>query len=260
MKAWQIFVHSWRQVFGNLGAALQVSVIPYLIGQAALFGSGLHNYPTPEALQAAMQSGQLNPGVAFAVGLVSGVMSLWIAVAWHRFVLTEERGGVVPQFHADRILGYFGKGLAIGLMIVIPALILLMAGAVVATALIGPDPAALASSPAKLFVAQLVPLVFLLPVGVLMTRLSAMLPGAALRAGVPIFSGWEATRGESWVLLGVVGLTFGLGLILQAPLFFIQSPLLIFVWSGLTGWISLMLGASVLTTLYGHYIEKRALV
>jgi hypothetical protein len=260
MKAWQIFVHSWRQVFGNLGPALQVSAIPYLIGQAALFGSGLHNYPTPEALQTAIQSGQLNPGLAFAVGLVSGVMSLWIAVAWHRFVLTEERGGVVPVFHADRVLGYFGKGLGIGLMMVIPALVLLMLGAVVAGGLIGPDPAALANSPGKLLVAQLVPLIFLLPVGVLMTRLSAMLPGAALKSGVPILSGWEATRGQGWVLLGVVVLTFGLGLILQLPLFFIQSGLLAFVWSSVTGWISLMLGASVLTTLYGHYIERRGLV
>ncbi|GHC50581.1 hypothetical protein [Neogemmobacter tilapiae] len=260
MKAWQIFVHSWRQVFGNFGAALQVSVIPYLIGQAALFGSGLHNYPTAEALQAAMDSGQLNPGLAFAVGVVSGVMSLWIAVAWHRFVLTEERGGVVPVFHADRVLGYFGKGLGIGLMIVIPALLLLMLGAVVGHALFRVDPSTLATSPGKFLLAQLVPLIFLLPVGVLMTRLSAMLPGAALKPGVPILSGWEATKGESGVMLGVVGLTFGLALILQVPLFFIQNSFLVFVWGTITGWISLMLGASVLTTLYGHYIEKRALV
>jgi hypothetical protein len=31
------------------------------------------------------------------------------------------------------------------------------------------------------------------------------------------------------------------------------------IWQCVFGWISVMVGLSVLTTLYGHYIEKRAL-
>ena len=43
MKAWQIFTHSLRQVFGNMGAAVRVSLIPYLalIVAAIVLGGGM---------------------------------------------------------------------------------------------------------------------------------------------------------------------------------------------------------------------------
>lgn len=31
------------------------------------------------------------------------------------------------------------------------------------------------------------------------------------------------------------------------------------IWLLLTGWVKIMVGASVLTTIYGYYVEKRAI-
>jgi hypothetical protein len=47
-------------------------------------------------------------------------------------------------------------------------------------------------------------LVVYVPLAVVGMRLGTMLPGAALEPGVPVFSGWEATRGATLTILGVV--------------------------------------------------------
>ncbi|MFD1807815.1 hypothetical protein ACFSHQ_05610 [Gemmobacter lanyuensis] len=51
MKAWQIFVHSIRQVFGNLPEALQISGLIYLAQMAAsiAMGAAPNLMGTPEA-------------------------------------------------------------------------------------------------------------------------------------------------------------------------------------------------------------------
>ena len=57
---------------------------------------------------------------------------------------------------------------------------------------------------------------------------------------------------------GVTGL---IGLVLGAPLALMPTgSLFALLWGGAAGWVQLMVSASILTTLYGHYIEKRPLV
>ena len=71
-----------------------------------------------------------------------------------------------------------------------------------------------------------------------------------------------ATKGEAGALVVVTVLSIALALVLNMPQQFILEagsvPALI--WQLISGWIVLMVGISVLTTLYGHYIEKRELV
>lgn len=253
MKGWLIFVHSVRQVFGNLNAALRVSALLYLVqvaAQVVLIGNLMD---ISDADRRAMIAADEFPVVGFAVYLLIAVITgLWIAVGWHRYVLTEERPGLLPPFHGDRMLGYLGKGLLIGLILIVP-----LVGLGLILAMIGPG-LVMGGPVASLTVLTLV---VYLPIGILITRLSTMLPGAALRAGVPISAGWNATKGE---FVPILVLTLASGLLLWLPqpigaLLFGRDNLLAFIWDTLVNWPILMIGISVMTTLYGHYIEKRAL-
>ena len=92
-------------------------------------------------------------------------------------------------------------------------------------------------------------------------RLSASLPGAALENGAGIGDTWRATEGTlgtflmATVLLVVLGVLLGLlmGVLMLIPVigFLIYIAL---------QWFLTMFTLSLLTTVYGYYIEKRELV
>lgn len=258
MKAWQIFVHSVRQVFGNLEAALRVSGLLYLaqvVMQFVILGTLLMK--TEAERQAMIEAGQF-PWISMAIFfLVAAIGGLWIAVGWHRYVLTEERPGLVPPFHGDRILGYFGKGLLIGLIMIIPTLIVGIVAGGVAAVFFRPDRGGV-----NIIALTAGAYLVMLPIVVVLARLSTMLPGAALQAGVPVLSGWEATKGETGTFVALVVIWAVIAGLIQliGAYAFGSFFLLAAAWQVLSGWAILMVGISILTTLYGHYIEKRPLV
>ena len=96
MLGLEIFVHSVKMVLRNLTQALQISVVPALIGGFLaiglffLFGIPFEEFNSetngfPEGVTAASFTGFL----LCLMAVVFGVM-LWIVVSWHRFVLLEE--------------------------------------------------------------------------------------------------------------------------------------------------------------------------
>jgi hypothetical protein len=239
VKAWQIFVHSVRQVFGNLEAALRVSGLLYLaqvVMQFVILGTLLMK--TEAERQAMIEAGRFPWASMMIFFLVAGIGGLWMAVGWHRYVLTEERPGLVPPFHGDRILGYFGKGLLIGLIMIIPSIIVGAIGGALASAVMSSD------SGFHPVAATLLLYVVILPVGVLMLRLSAMLPGAALQAGVPVFSGWEATKGETGTFVALVVIWAVIAGLMQIIGAYAFGGFFIFamVWQVLSDWVLLMVG------------------
>ena len=148
------------------------------------------------------------------------------------------------------MLGYFGAMIAMFLVFgLLVAGTLLVAS--LATRLIGNG--ALLS---------VVPAVFLVLAGGLMLRLSTVLAGFALEPGHRLIEGWEATRGQSlgfFLLALIVGVAIN---VVQAVTVALLSgtPLLFIAVSFLVQWVVTMVGISILTTLYGHFIQKRALV
>lgn len=251
MKGWLILRHSLRQVFGNLNGALRVSLVLYLAQGVIglLLGVG------------AMSMGA-SPNMGMGAGFLGGVLiaaiaavisGLWIAVAWHRYVLLGEEGGVIPTFRGDRIWAYFLRGLGYGIILAVVALVW---GAVVGF-VIG---SLMASSPVVGMV--LMGLLVYLPVLVIGFRMTADLPAMALGTNSEFLSGWKATEGQTAdiavlaLILVVAAIVIG---ILGFLVFGALGPLA-FVWQLVIGWVQMMVGASILTTLYGHYIEKRELV
>jgi hypothetical protein len=251
----RIFLHSLRQVFGNLGGALQVSGVLMLVQFAVTLTVGRPMAADQEMMRQMMQ-GQLPWGRILLAALISTVLWLWIVVGWHRYILLNERPGLIPALRFDRMLGYLGKSLLIGLILLPLALILGFVGGGIASGMV--------QNGGKVIPALLVMgLLVYVPLATVGMRLATMLPGAALEPGVSVFSGWEATRGATLTILGVVVLSVFLAAALDffGPRLF-ENPMSVpaLVYELIKQWITAMVGASILTTLYGHYIEKRPLV
>jgi len=210
-----------------------------------------------DTMRQMMMQGQMPWGRFVLVALVSTLLWLWIVVGWHRYILLNEQPKLVPTFRADRMLGYFGKSILIGLILLPLGFVLGFVGGGVASGLVH-------GSGGNLFPALIVmALLVYVPLATVGTRLATMLPGAALEPGVPVFSGWEATRGATVTILGVVALSAIFTVILDfigARLFSSPGSVPALIYELVMQWVVAMVGASILTTLYGHYVEKRPLV
>lgn len=242
----RIFLHSVRLVFGQLNGALRVSALLYLISTA--IGLIALMIFMPKIVFGETTS---LPWEVVIVSIATCVLYLWIAVGWHRFVLMDEapKSVVVPQFHGDRMLAYFGRILQMAL---IGALVGLVFGlAAVGMGLISPIIGMIGMF--GLFMALMV----------VAYRLAPVFPAAAIGRPVNVGEAWAATSGASGtiILLAVISVIATMILDLPLQLFMGMSagvPLVI-IWSSITGWIKLMVGVSIMTTLYGVYVEKRAI-
>lgn len=242
MKAWAIFVHSVRQVFGNLGAALRVSVVPFLLvlviagGAMALGMQGSGGMMSP-----AMVLPMLLIVAIYVVALVS------IAVNWHRHILLAEPVGWVPALRGGLVLAYLGR-------VILVALAMAVVG-MVAFGLV------MAVSGQQVGVGVVLGVPVLLGMLTLNWRLSAALPGAAVEGGHGLADALAATRGQWPTLLALSAIYLGAAVavgLLVGLLSFI--PVIGALVELAANWAGMMVGLSVLTTLYGHYIEGRPLV
>ncbi len=246
MKGWKIFVHSVRLVLNNIGPALQVSLVLYLVqvaNQLVLFLN-----PPVETVEGFPVMTPGMAGTSALLGLLSIVASLWIAVAWHRYVLAEEAPqGWLPRWHGSNMLGYLGRSILIGLLI---ALAVLVASVPAGLVMVG--------------VPSLAGVMFLGLVGLagyLFFRLGVMLPAAAMGRPMKLTEAWAATRDSDGAVVLLALIVIAASVIVQAPSWLNASPASVvnLVYVVVTGWFATIIGISVLTTLYGHYVEGRAI-
>ena len=247
MKGWQIFKHSFNLVIANLEQALKLSLVLYLV-QSAYTIYAFFNPPETIELEGTGIP-VMDPGDMFAallLGLVAIIASLWIAVAWHRYALTgEQASGWVPSFHGSEMMGYLGRSLLIGVLI-----ILAIFAASIPIGLLSVGLPALAG---------MLSLVLIGLGAYLFFRLGVMLPAAALGEKLRLTDAWDATRNESATILTLAMIVVGGSIILQLPSFFNDDPTSVInvVYSLVVNWFATMIGISVLTTLYGHFVERR---
>ena len=247
MKSVDIFVHSVRQVFGNLPAALRISGVLFAVQAVASLAIG----PLDPA---AIETGEVSIVGLLLVMVITLVSSLWIAVAWHRYVLLQEQpGAVVPAFRGDRVAGYFGYSVLIGLILIPVAMMLGVVVGVVAASIVGPEP--------TLGAAIIVGLLVYVPLVMIGYRLSVVLPATALGEPLGLGAAWIATKDEAVTMLGLALISVACAIAVQVPVMFLlgDGPLAI-VWQISAQWVVVMVGASILTTLYGHYVQNRALL
>ncbi|MBU2960651.1 hypothetical protein KO516_07440 [Citreicella sp. C3M06] len=237
---WKLFLHSVRMVLDNLGVALRLSALLYLVQMA--FTVFLFVTPDDSLQQPTAGTVELLLLSIFAV-----VASLWIAVGWHRFVLTgEEPAGFVPRWHGSEMLSYFGRSLLIGFM-------LIALGSVIAGLVLG-----IGSSPA------LIGLMTFGLVGLgsyIFFRVGLVLPASAMGKRMKMRESWDATSGDSTALLQLALIVIGAKLLIEIPGMIdgnTTGPISL-IYGLVIDWFVTMFGVSLLTTLYGVFIEGRRL-
>ena len=90
-------------------------------------------------------------------------------------------------------------------------------------------------------------------------RLGVMLPAAAMGEKLTLSEAWTATKGESSTILTFALIVVGASIVIQLPSWFNDNPASVVnvVYSLVVNWFATIIGISVLTTLYGHFVEKR---
>ncbi|EPX82451.1 hypothetical protein [Salipiger mucosus] len=242
MKGWRIFLHSARMVIDNLGAALRVSMVLYLV-QVASQLTFFVNAPMAGEQPTAVPEGL---GLQLTLSIFALLASLWIAVAWHRYVLTGELpAGLLPRWHGSEIARYFGQSLLIGLVVILAALAAGVVIGLVATAVPGFG---------GVLIFGLLGLC-----SYLFFRLGLVLPAAALGRRMTIGESWAATRDDDGAVVTLAVLVIGVGLLVEVPALLDQDSgsLIALVYRVVLNWFVTMIGVSVLTTLYGHFVEHR---
>jgi hypothetical protein len=231
----------------NLDQAFRLSLVLYLVQS----GYTIYSYINPPEMMdlegASLPMMSANDVLAtFLLGLLAIVASLWIAVAWHRFALTGETAkGWLPVFHGSEIMGYLGRSVMIGLLVIL--------GVVVASIPVGLISIGL---PALAGVMSLILIGF---AAYLFFRLGVMLPAVAMGNRLTLSETWDATKGESATILTLAMIVVGASIVIQLPSWFNEDPssIINLVYSIVVNWFATIIGISVLTTLYGHFVEKR---
>lgn len=245
---WDIVRHSFAMLFRNLPNALRISLGPLAIALlgAALVISSLGVSAAQIAFD--MARGTLSPQVALAVILLTAlfvVVSAWIAVSWHRFILLEEYPGLLPALAGRPIGAYLGRTVILALVMIVamvPALVILG----LLTALFGPG------------------LLSILGIGLALyfsfvwLRVGLVLPATAVGKPLGVGESWRVTAPHANAILGagalMIVLNTGIGLV--SALLPLSLSLVLDV---IVSWITLMIGTSLLTTLYGVIVEERRL-
>ncbi|SFL78830.1 hypothetical protein [Shimia aestuarii] len=238
----ELFKHSLRLVVGNWQTSLRLStplVVIMVLGLVLVGPEFFVQEPDPSGrTEVSPTSGLLQ--------LLLAVSALWVAVAWHRFILLEEYPtGAVPAFHGGRMLAYFWRALLMGLTVGLGAVLIITGVWLV------------------LFWAAPVAVLITIFVGIgtswAFYRLSPILPGAAIEKPLKMGQAWQATKPLSGAILATMFL------------FVVSIVVLVFAGALVAGvipllgglvllginWLYIMLGISILTTIYGIAVEKR---
>jgi hypothetical protein len=263
MLGFQLFLHSLRMIFGNFGAAVRVT-IPVLVFSAVIYIWMFAQFGTTfvgatwDASDPQRAFSQIPDGFAlfvviFAVGAT--ITFLWTATAWHRFILLEETpGSTGPRWNGGAIWRYFKAGFILVLLMFAATLALSIITTIVAIIL-----AKLSIPP--MLIGLLFSFLMFVPLVLIFYRLSPILPSAAVGTGLKMSEAWDATRGAGWslIVLAVVSVLAAMAISIPGEILLSAAPVLGVIWQIGVQWISSLFGISILTTIYGVYVEKRDL-
>ncbi|WP_439104692.1 hypothetical protein [Celeribacter marinus] len=240
MNGFQILKTAIDDVFKNLTDALAISGLLW-IGVVAAQVVFVEKFGGMSGLE-------IDDPASIPVGLIKWTLllnlatlaiSLWVAVAWHRFIILGERAiSVVPPMNGARVLAYFRTSLLIGVIVV----------AIVLAASIVLSPLATAGGPSLVvfgYVALMVPMTYVV------YRISPALPAAAIGNGMGIGDAWRKTAPiKASVFQAGLFATLGGFALQQVGVLFSFNALLATLYSLASGWVMLMVGVSVFSTIY----------
>lgn len=264
MLGFQIFKHSVVQVLGNWKNALRISGILWLI-VAVILPMIVRMILTgsPVLDTAAIMAGFAeSSGTFFFAIFVSVVFNWiavsWIAVAWHRYVLKNElnlNALYIPRSSAGDIAGYMWKGIVLGFVMLLVAIPVTMIFVGVGL-LIGNE---------TLLGGIIFTTALSVVITVIMLRFSLVLPARALNSSMNIGESWGYTlnvRSALWTTSMILVVANGIlnyilvGFLPSAIAEGVISEIIV----SIINWVTMMVGVSILTTLYGYCVEERELI
>jgi hypothetical protein len=200
---------------------------------------------------------------SFPLAIASIIAYASIAVNWHRYILLDEVPTGWQRLRVDGLMWrYIGNFILIFLIVMAAAF-----GAAIGFGLAGFMLRAIAGETVMAVI--LVPAAVALYVYAIMAtyRLSVKLPAVALgRTEFSMTDVWKATEGNNWRLLGLLGLFLacmmlvGLATLLATLVFQSLGTVGLSVSIAiqvLVNWVATILGVTLLTSLYGFFVEGR---
>lgn len=190
------------------------------------------------------------------VWLVVGSLYIWAVIGWHRYVLLGEKPTIVPLLLPLNMIKFFWRVILVSLVIVTPA------GIVGAFAgLFGSMVGAFAGRESAAFLAVTFGgLVGTTIATMIAYRLSPMFPSIALSNDMTFRTAWAKLKGKNSMLAALALISTVISLIFGATALLIEpESILALAYSFVIGWLELTIGASIVTTLYGVYVEGREL-
>ncbi len=246
-----LVVHAIKILFHDIWATVRLTVFPMIIGYGIAFGV-VYLLPgdTVFAVAGGASDVRTTPGASFflAVFLALVVMAIsfcWAAVGWHRFVLLEEQpGAILPKFSWPYTQSYLWAAFRTFLVLFVIVFLVMFVLPVLRAIGVGTS--------VFLFVIFIITIISY----VLFFRISLVLPGAAVGKPMSLRQSWNATSGQIRTFLVIVVLSVGFGFLAEKVLLLGYVGWIISVF---LSWLSFAFGISILTTLYGVYVEKREL-
>lgn len=257
MQGWKIFIHSVRTVLENMGPALRISAVLYAAYVVVNLYFTLNYLDDLMLWQVAVALDIIPPempsGFFPAVILnlaVTLFASLWIAVLWHRFVLLSQiPETAIPPLYVDVTARYLGKTLQLALILVPVGLVLLMLLGLAFGPLLGE------SAGGAILITMLGVLLYL------SYRFGLVFPATALKVEMSFKTSWDKTQAAAGAIGQLAVIVIVAIMVIQIPSSMNPNPVsaINLIYSYAVGWFAMMVGISVLTTLYGVYIEGREL-
>lgn len=239
-----ILRHAFSMLKANIGNAFKISLAPavFLGGIIYLITSRFQALSGPEGASSI---------VLLIALLIFLVLTSWIPVVWHRFILLEEYPSWIPALHTNALFGYIGRVFGVSMIILAVVMVGLLVLGVISMGLGG----------LLVYLAPFMEFGVTLIVYFLTLRFSLALTAITVGKTLPIFESFRMTGALSReifqiaLILGVLnyGLSIALG---QIEALFPSSG--VFLWLPFV-WLEFMFGLSVQTTLYGMLVEKREL-
>lgn len=267
-----IILHAIKMVFFNLGASARIGLplLALMAAQPFVMASALGITP----MEALLYEPDIDPatglvdwtgfGVFIGTTLLVGLGAVWSIVGWHRYVLLEEMPGAIgPSVPVGRVLGYVWALIVLVFVLAVPVVAIMLGFGVVAGM----------TGSAEMVDVVAIAVVVVLVVLAYITgfRMSLVLPAAAIGKPMGPLAAYRATKGQLGLFIGLIlwAILFGLlvAIVVGGVAFVTMTVVDQVAWVtpvalgayALVQVAATLIGASVLTTLYGVIIEKRDL-
>lgn len=258
MKSLLILRHASLQILRQPKAVAQIFLLPNAASFLLVHASGLAFLLSPIHVQVAISRGVMPWGQIAMVALAGTLLWLWSALAWHRFILLGE----YPRYPWPPVTwAAVPRFLFTSLSVLVGGFLLIMAAGFLFGVVLGFASAATKQPPGWFAIG--IGAVLALPVLIAVLRIALYLPHAAVSNGVGGSWIWHSTSGKFWTLLVVfsclMALRFGVAFLLQRQGVTPFSTVGIVIVAG-AELVQAVFSVSIITTLYGHYVEERPLV